>query len=122
MATNFFQSPQKWGCHMFLESSKNMLHVPFFLQLKNFDCHLKNYDGWMVTIFFKSPILMGNRNKEKGVCDESPNFLQDSNVSPKMKTIEEGIGTCCLIHNTSAIRRACWSSKMGTRTSDKHVN
>jgi hypothetical protein len=61
----------------------------------------------MVTIFFKLPILVGNQNKQKGVCDAPLNSLKDSNVNLKVKRMEEGVGACPLIHNTSGVRRAC---------------
>jgi hypothetical protein len=48
--------------------------------------------------------------------------LKDSNASPKVKTIEKGVGVCSLVHNISKIRKMCWSSMMGTRANDKWVN
>jgi hypothetical protein len=39
-----------------------------------------------------------------------------------MKTMEKGVGACSLTHNTSKVRGACWSSRMGIRTNDKWVN
>jgi hypothetical protein len=50
------------------------------------------------------------------------NSLKDSNANPKMKTMKEGIRARSLAHNTSKVRGACWSFRMGTRVSDKHVN
>jgi len=51
------------------------------------------------------------------------NFLKDSNASPKMKTMEgERVGACSLTRNIFGVRGACWSSGMGTRMNDKHVN
>jgi hypothetical protein len=60
--------------------------------------------------------------------DTPSNSLKDSNASPKMKTTdkmkttEEGVGARSVAHNTFGVRGACWSFRMGTRTSDKHVN
>jgi hypothetical protein len=52
-----------------------------------------------------------------------PNFLKDSNASPKVKTMEEkGIGVRSLDCSTLGVKGACWNSKMGTRMSDKQVN
>jgi hypothetical protein len=50
------------------------------------------------------------------------NSLKDSNANPKMKTTKEGVGARSLAHNTFKVRGACWSFRMGTRMSDKHVN
>jgi len=54
--------------------------------------------------------------------DAPPNSVKDSNVSSKMKTLEKGVGVCCIVHNTSRVRRVCWSFEMGIRTSDKLIN
>jgi len=55
--------------------------------------------------------------------DAPLNSLKYSNVSPKMKTMEEeGVGVHSLAHNTSRVKRACWSFEMGIKTSDKRVN
>jgi hypothetical protein len=54
--------------------------------------------------------------------DALPNSLKDSNVSPKVKTMKEGIGVHFLVCNTSTVRRVCWRFGMGTRMSDKRVN
>jgi len=55
-------------------------------------------------------------------CKPPPNSLKNSNVNPKMKTIKEIVGACSLAHNTLGVKRACWSFRMGTKKSDKHVN
>jgi hypothetical protein len=48
--------------------------------------------------------------------DALPNSLIDSIVSPKVKTMqEEKIEVCSLAHSISGVKRACWSSRMGTR-------
>jgi len=49
------------------------------------------------------------------------NSLKDSNANPKMKTTK-GVGARSLAHNTFKVRKTCWSFRMGTRMSDKHVN
>jgi hypothetical protein len=55
--------------------------------------------------------------------DTPPNSSKNSNVSPKMKTMEEErIGAHSLTHNISRVKKVCWSFGIGTRTSDKHVN
>jgi len=52
-----------------------------------------------------------------------PNSLKDSNASFKMKTIEgERVGAHSLVHSISGVRKACWSFRIKTRLSDKHVN
>jgi hypothetical protein len=51
-----------------------------------------------------------------------PNSMKDSNVSLKVKTSKKGVGVCFLICSISGIRKACWSSEMGTRISDKVIN
>ncbi len=52
-----------------------------------------------------------------------PIFLKDSNVNPKVKTIEgEKVGAYSLVHNIYGVRKVCWSFGVRTRTSDKHVN
>jgi len=52
--------------------------------------------------------------------DAPPNFLKDSNASPKVKIMkEEGVGVRFLARNTFKIRRVCWSSRMGTKTNEK---
>ncbi len=48
--------------------------------------------------------------------------LKYSNVNPKLKTTEEQrVGVCSLTCSTFEVR-GCWSSMMGTKTSDKQVN
>jgi len=54
-----------------------------------------------------------------GAHDAPPNSLKDSNVSLKVKTIEKGVGVRSLVHSISKVRGACWSFKIGTRTSEK---
>ncbi len=55
--------------------------------------------------------------------DAPPNFLKDSNASPKVKTVEEkGVEIRSLTCNTSGVKGACQSSGMGSRKSDKQVN
>jgi hypothetical protein len=54
--------------------------------------------------------------------DAPLNSLKDSNASPKVETLEEGVEVHSLIRSTSRVREACQSSTMGTRTSDKWVN
>ncbi len=56
------------------------------------------------------------------VYDAPLNFLKDLNVSPKVKIMKEGVGARSLVYNTSRVRRACWSSRMRTKTNDKCVN
>jgi len=56
------------------------------------------------------------------VSDALPNSLKDSNASPKMKIIEEGIGIRSFIRNTLGVKRVCWNSKMGTMMNDKWIN
>jgi hypothetical protein len=56
------------------------------------------------------------------MIDASPNFVKNSNVNPKVKTVEEGIEVRSLIHNTSRVKKACWSFRMGTKMNDKWVN
>ncbi len=55
------------------------------------------------------------------VLTHPPNSLKDSNASLKVK-IMKGVGVCSLAHNILEVRGACWSSAMGTKTSDKRVN
>jgi hypothetical protein len=51
------------------------------------------------------------------------NSLKDSNVSPKVKTMEEeGVGAHSLACNTVGVQGVHWSFEMGIRKSDKHVN
>jgi hypothetical protein len=55
--------------------------------------------------------------------DTPPNSSKDSNASPKLKTMEEeGIGAHSLAYNIYRVRKVCWSSRIGIRTNDKHVN
>jgi len=55
--------------------------------------------------------------------DAPPNSLKDSNVSSKVKTTEEEeVGVCSLTCNILGVKKACSSSKMGIRASDKQVN
>jgi hypothetical protein len=51
--------------------------------------------------------------------DAFPNSLKDSNVSPKVKTMKEGVGVHFLVCNTSRVRWACWSFGMGVMMNDK---
>jgi hypothetical protein len=37
--------------------------------------------------------------------DAPPHSLKDSNASPKVKTIKEGVGVCSLTHNTSGVEK-----------------
>jgi hypothetical protein len=37
------------------------------------------------------------------LCDAPPNSLIDSNVSPKVKTTEEGVGACSLARSISGV-------------------
>jgi len=55
--------------------------------------------------------------------DAPLNSLKDSNVNPKVKTTkEEKIRAHYLVCSTFRVKGVCWSSKMGIRTNDKHVN
>jgi hypothetical protein len=55
--------------------------------------------------------------------DAPPNFLKDSNVNLKVKTTEEEkVGIRSLVCSTPRIKGTCWSSKMGSKMSDKQVN
>jgi hypothetical protein len=58
----------------------------------------------------------------KNTFDAPPNSLKDSNVNPKVKIIKERVWVHFLACSISGVRRACWSFRMGTRTSDKWVN
>jgi hypothetical protein len=52
--------------------------------------------------------------------DAPPDCLMDSIANPKVKTMEgKGIGARSLAFNTLGGRGACWSSRMGTKKSDK---
>jgi hypothetical protein len=52
-----------------------------------------------------------------------PNSLKYSNANLKLKrTEEEGVRVCSLTCNILGVRRACWSSGMGTKMNDKQVN
>jgi hypothetical protein len=54
--------------------------------------------------------------------DALPNSLTNSIVSIKVKIVEKGVGVCSLICNTSGVRGACWSFRMGTKMNDQYVN
>jgi hypothetical protein len=57
------------------------------------------------------------------IFEASPNFLKNSNVNPGVKIMkEEGVGVRYLARNISGVRRACWSSRTGTKMNDKWVN
>jgi len=43
-------------------------------------------------------------------------------VRLKAKTTKEGVGVHYLVHNILGVKRASWSSEMGTRTNDKRTN
>ncbi len=48
-----------------------------------------------------------------------PNFLKDSNASLKVKTMEEArVEGHSLVHNTSGVKGACQSSRIGIRMND----
>jgi hypothetical protein len=36
--------------------------------------------------------------------------------------MEEGVGLCSQVRNTSKVKKACWNSKIGIRMNDKQVN
>jgi hypothetical protein len=55
--------------------------------------------------------------------DAPPNSFIDSNANPKVKTTKkERVGAHSLTHNTSRVKKACWSSKIWIRLNEKHVN
>jgi hypothetical protein len=55
--------------------------------------------------------------------DAPPNPLKDSKASLKVKIMEEERdNVCSLTRNTFGVGKACWSSRMGIRKSDKRVN
>jgi len=55
--------------------------------------------------------------------DTPPNSLKDSNVNPKLKTMEEEVVEVrSLVRNILRVRKVCGSSEMRTRTSDKWIN
>ncbi len=56
---------------------------------------------WMKSFIFDGSIF------KMVVGDAPPNPLEDSNVNPKMKTMEEGVGVCSLIRSISGVRRMC---------------
>ncbi len=52
-----------------------------------------------------------------------PNSFKDANGSLEVKIVEEkGVGVCSLVCNTSRVKGACWSSRMGTKMNDKQIN
>jgi hypothetical protein len=54
--------------------------------------------------------------------DALPNSLTNSNISRKVKMTKERVRIRSLARSTLGVRGVCWSSEMGTRTSDKRVN
>jgi hypothetical protein len=72
--------------------------------------------------FFVSNNPFQTNDVECKMFNASLNSLKDSNVSLKMKIIEEGIKVRSLAYSTSGVRRACWSFGMGTKMNDKRVN
>jgi len=43
----------------------------------------------------------------KFICDAAPNSLKDPNANMKVKTSEEGIRVCSLVHTTSGVKKPC---------------
>jgi len=54
--------------------------------------------------------------------DTPPHSLKDPNANSRLKTMEEGVRVCSLSHNTSRVKKTCWSSGMRTGMSDQRVN
>jgi hypothetical protein len=53
----------------------------------------------------------------------TPTLGQVRVATPNVKILEEeGVGVCSLTYNTLGVRKACYSSEIGTRMSDKWVN
>jgi hypothetical protein len=114
----------------------NCLHLHFqhgtwFKKKLNYiGVYLKNWSlmlcQWYAWYLFKSLISSHVNYHCCHICyfniNTPPNSLKDSNVSSKMKATKEGIGVHSLVHNTSRVRRACWSSGMGSMMNDKWVN
>jgi hypothetical protein len=76
-------------------------------------CYWRNFHGHLLLesfLYFK-----GYLSYNLCVYDSPPNFLKDSNASPKMKTTKERIGARSLIWSTSRIKRACWNFGWGLR-------
>ncbi len=60
-------------------------------------------------------------NKEQVICDTPPNSLKDSNANLKVKTTDKKeVVIHSLIHNTSGVKRVCWSFGMKTTLSFHH--
>ncbi len=59
---------------------------------------------------------------EETLFDAPPSSLMDSAVNLKVKTIEGGSWGTLLGSQHFGGKRACWSSRIGTRMSDKQVN
>jgi hypothetical protein len=56
------------------------------------------------------------------LSQHTPHSLKDSNASPKVETMEKGVGVHSLARSTSGVEWVCWRSGMGIMTSDKRVN
>jgi len=61
-------------------------------------------------------------NGEVSNINAPSNSLKNSNVSPKVKTKKKKVEVCSLTRNISRVRGACWSFRMGSRTSDEVIN
>ncbi len=54
--------------------------------------------------------------------DAPPKSLKDSNINPKVKTLEEErIGICSLACNTSRLKEACQNSRMGIKMTSRSI-
>jgi hypothetical protein len=54
--------------------------------------------------------------------DAPPKSFKYSNVNPKVKTMEEGIGVRSLVCSILGVKKVCWNFKMGMKMNDRRVN
>jgi hypothetical protein len=58
---------------------------------------------------------LGNMHSLNNYIDTHSNSLIDSNASPKVKIMEEGVRACSLAHNTLGVKGRAGAPRWGLR-------
>ncbi len=82
-------------------TNRNITWGFYFLVTKILQASLCSDNLWCLKCW-----IDWNASKD-GCIDAPPNSLKDSNVSPKMKITEEGVGVHSLARSTLGVRRPC---------------
>jgi len=77
--------------------------------------HFSNFEGWKNAWWAPNIFSIKKDGKTLGKCDTPPHSLKDSNLSPKMETMEEGVKVRSLAHSTSRVEGRAGAMRWGLK-------